>query len=93
MTDNNMLNDEVMKFVSGGQLSEGWEKTILRMMAIFKGEYGDDGCEKIKALMSTAIFDPTSTIEASDLQIIYRFIDENWSTVVPENIIPFPGME
>lgn len=93
MTDNNMLNDEVMKFVSGGQLSEGWEKTILRMMAIFKGEYGDDGCEKIKALMSTAIYDPTSTIEASDLQIIYRFIDENWSTVVPENIIPFPGME
>ena len=47
MTDNYMLNDEVMKFVSGGQLSEGWEKTILGMMAIFKGKYGDDGCEKI----------------------------------------------
>ncbi len=93
MKDKNILNDEMMNFVSGGKLLDGWDKMLLRMMAILKGQYGDDGRDKVKVMMSIAINDPTSTIESADMPIIYKFIDDNWSTVEPEILPPFPGLE
>ena len=78
-----------MNIVSGGVLIEGWDVTLLSMMRVYKGKYGDDGKQKIKDLMLLALNDPTSVIEAHDIETINRFIDEKWDSVEGEIIKPF----
>ena len=47
-----MINDEELKLVSGGVLLDGWESTLLAMMAIYKGKFGEDGYEMIRNTMA-----------------------------------------
>lgn len=41
--ENKILKEEELNIVSGGVLIEGWDVTLLSMMRVYKGKYGDDG--------------------------------------------------
>ena len=77
------LEEEALNLVSGGVLHEGWESTLLTMMALYKGNYGENGKQ-----MVTAMFVPenikTGPLEESDLPVIQAFIEENWDSVEPK---------
>lgn len=61
----------------------GWDKTLLTMMAMYKGRYGEKGKEMVERLVQVSVDDPTSPVEASDAQTMYNFISDNWDTVKP----------
>ena len=42
MTKDMMLEEEALKLVNGGVLQEGWEDTLVNMMALYKGKFGDN---------------------------------------------------
>lgn len=79
--DKKLLNDEQLGLISGGVLVEGWDTTLLAIMKIFKEEYGEEGQQKVRDLMSVSLNDPTSPIEESDMQTLYDFIDSNWNNI------------
>ena len=72
------INDEELELVSGGYLKEGWESTIEMMIGLYKTKFGIDGKQKLKDTLAVGVNDPTSTMEESDLAILYTFIDEHW---------------
>ena len=74
----NILKDEDLNLVSGGVLLEGWDTTLLIIMDIFKGRYGDEGKQKVIDLMKMSLNDPTSPIEESDMDTLLQFIEDNW---------------
>ena len=74
----NILKDEDLNIVSGGVLLEGWDTTLLIIMDTFKGLYGDEGKQKVIDLMKMSLNDPTSPIEESDMETIFKFIEDNW---------------
>ena len=76
-----IINDEELSIVSGGILAEGWEKTLSSMMGIYKFKYGDEGREKLKNVLLSALDDPTSPLEPQDMETIHNYIDENWDSV------------
>ena len=75
------MDDEELNLVSGGVLLAGWDETLLEIMKRFKEIYGIKGRQKVKALMAKSLDDPTSPIKASDMETIYKFIDDNWDAV------------
>ncbi|MBR5341734.1 MAG: hypothetical protein IK151_07400 [Erysipelotrichaceae bacterium] len=85
----NLLNEEELNLVSGGQLVEGWDKSVMLIMQVYKGKYindDDGGRQRVKDLMVISANDPSSPLEAQDLQTVYNFIDANWETVKPLNL-------
>lgn len=74
----NILKDEDLNIVSGGVLLEGWDTTLLIIMDMFRGRYGDEGKQKVIDLMKMSLNDPTSPIEESDMETIFKFIEDNW---------------
>lgn len=75
---NNIIKDEELNIVSGGVLLEGWDTTLLIIMDMFRGRYGDEGKQKVIDLMKMSLNDPTSPIEESDMETIFKFIEDNW---------------
>ncbi len=74
----NILKDEDLNIVSGGVLLEGWDTTLLIIMDMFKCRYEDEGKQKVIDLMKMSLNDPTSPIEESDMETIFKFIEDNW---------------
>ena len=81
MTEKKMLDDELLDLVSGGVLIDGWDESLLELMKHYKAIYGEKGYQKVKELMMKSLNDPTSPIEASDMETIYHFIEVNWEKV------------
>ncbi|MBQ6216554.1 MAG: hypothetical protein IJK53_04140 [Erysipelotrichaceae bacterium] len=73
-----LINDQELELVSGGVLKEGWESITLTMISMYKTKFGDSGKQRLKDTLAVGVDDPTSTMEESDLVILYSFIDENW---------------
>ena len=73
-----LINDQELELVSSGVLKEGWESITLTMISMYKTKFGDSGKQRLKDTLAVGVDDPTSTMEESDLVILYNFIDENW---------------
>lgn len=81
MSEKYKIDDQELNIISGGVLKEGWQQTMIAMMALYKGKYGEEGLEIVKALPGIAVNDPTSPIEAGDFETLHKFIDEQWPQV------------
>ena len=79
--ENKLLNDDELNIVSGGVLLEGWDNTLLTIMRLYKGKYGEEGKQMVKDLMVVGLNDPEAVIEAQDMDTLYKFIDDNWDSV------------
>ena len=49
-----------------------------KMIGLYKTKFGDSGKQKLKDTLAIGVDDPTSTMEESDLAVLYDFIDKNW---------------
>ncbi|MBR2676823.1 MAG: hypothetical protein IKE28_07925 [Solobacterium sp.] len=77
------LLEEELNMVSGGVLKEGWESTLLKMMALYKGKYGDNGKQMVSTLfINYGVGD--GPLEEADIPVITTFIDNNWDSVEPK---------
>ena len=47
------------------------------MIGLYKTKFGDSGKQKLKDTLAVSVDDPTSTMEESDLAVLYDFIDKN----------------
>lgn len=84
----NAVNDELLKIISGGKLQEGWQGALLALIARNKGAYSDDvekGKRYIKYIVRSGIGLPESTPNEWDLRAVDSFIDENYDKVDPIN--------
>ena len=77
------LEEEALNLVSGGVLQEGWDSTLLTMMALYKGKFGENGKERIKALFVKENIGGEGPLEEADLPVIHAFIEDNWDSVEP----------
>ena len=76
------LEEEALNLVSGGVLQEGWDSTLLTMMALYKGQFGENGKEMIKALFVKENLGE-GPLEEADLPVIHAYIEDNWDSVEP----------
>ncbi|MBQ6492819.1 MAG: hypothetical protein IJI92_03015 [Erysipelotrichaceae bacterium] len=81
--DKRVLNEEELKLVSGGKLLDGWDDTLLNVMRLYKGKFGEDGYQMVRDMVIVAVNDPTSPVAAEDAETMYNFIDSNWDSVIP----------
>ncbi len=89
MREENLLNDEALKLISGGVLNPGWDDTLRMMMSMYKRKYGEGGKEKIIDMMREHGLGADSKLVPEDLAVIEDFINNNWDAV-PEK--RYPGM-
>ncbi|MBP3891669.1 MAG: hypothetical protein J6D29_05800 [Solobacterium sp.] len=88
MKDENMINDELLKIISGGKLQDGWQETVLAMIARNKGPYinnREKGIRYMKFIIRAGIGLPESTPNEWELRAVDSFIDENYDKVEPLN--------
>lgn len=76
-----------MKIISGGKLKEGWQESLLALIARNKGGLSDEeGKEYIKFVVRSGIADLYESIPNEwDLRAVDSFIDENYDKVEPIN--------
>ena len=80
--DHKLLLEEELKLISGGVLEEGWDSTLLKMMAVYKGKFGEDGKQMFSApFINHSVGD--GPLEEADIPVILTFIDNNWDSVEP----------
>ena len=83
MDNKSLLEEEVLKRISGGVLREGWDSTLLTMMAVCKGKFGENGKQMVSALfINHGVGD--GSLEEADIPVILAFIDNNWDSVEPK---------
>ena len=85
MKNENYVNDELLKVISGGKLQEGWQKALLALIARNKAGLSDEkGRRYIKFIVRSGIADLfESTPNEWDLRALDSFIDENYDKVEP----------
>ena len=76
------LEEEVLNLVSGGVLQEGWDTTLLTMMAVYKGKFGENGKQMVTNLFVKENIGE-GPLEEADLPVIHAFIEDNWNSVEP----------
>ena len=87
MDNKSLPEEEVLNRISGGVLREGWDSTLLTMMAVFKGKFGENGKQMVSALfINHGVGD--GPLEVNDLGTILAYIDHNWDSVEPQTL-PF----
>ena len=78
-----MLEEEALNLVSGGVLQEGWDSTLRTLMALYKGQFGENGKQMVSALfINHGVGD--GPLEEADIPVILAFIDNNWDSVEPK---------
>ena len=77
-----MLEEEALNLVSGGVLQEGWDSTLRTMMALYKGQFGENGKQMVKALFGKENIGE-GPLEEADLPVIHAYIEDNWDSVEP----------
>ena len=77
-----MLEEEALNLVSGGVLQEGWDSTLRTMMALYKGQFGENGKQMVKALFVEENLGE-GPLEEADLPVIHAYIEDNWDSVEP----------
>ena len=76
------LEEEMLNLVSGGVLQEGWDTTLLTMMAVYKGKFGENGKQMVRDLFVKENIGG-GPLEEADLPVIRAFIEDNWNSVEP----------
>ena len=78
-----LLEEEALNLVSGGVLKEGWDSTLLKMMALYKGKFGENGKQMVSTLfIEHGVGD--GPLEEADIPVILTFIDNNWDSTEPK---------
>lgn len=75
------IEDHEIELVSGGVLLDGWQNTLLDIMKFYKNKYGKNSKQRVKDFMLLSINDPTTKIDENDLEIIMKYIDDNWDLI------------
>lgn len=78
-----IVEEDVLNLVSGGVLLDGWDQALINIMSLFKARYGEEGYQKVWDLVEVSINDPTSPVTQEDAATMYKFIEDNWASVVP----------
>ena len=86
MDDKVMLNEEALKLINGGVLLEGWDSTLLAMMSLYKGKFGDNGKQMVTDLFTKHGVGSDGPLEEADIPVILAFIDNNWDGVEPRQL-------
>ena len=87
MDEKKILEEEALKLINGGVLEEGWESSVISLMALYKGKYGEEG----KWMIMEFFFNQKpgeGSLTTSDIADILVFIDHNWDSVEPQTL-PF----
>lgn len=67
------LEEKALKLVNGGVLQEGWEESVLSLMALYKGKFGDSGKDMVLELFIIDGVD-NSPLDTNDIITVIAFI-------------------
>ena len=80
MMNDNILNEEALNLVSGGVLKEGWQDITGKMMAMYKGKFGDAGKAKLITIFTEKGVGGDGPLEEKDIPVIIAYINDNWDS-------------